>query len=135
MRCDKCQDDFNIWTEMVTNTYQLLGHGGKLYPLKRCTCFKCAEVYIDLERQSIDSVRMKEDLKIALIEINNKKLIKKGCEVETTLVYRETTRENMKNYIDHLRRKPHYYSIESLIKNFKDEVYVVLTKIKRKKFW
>jgi len=120
---------------MVTNTYQLLGHGGKLYPVERCACLKCAEVYINLEKQSIDSVRMQEDLKIALIEINNQKLIKNGCEVETTLVYREGTRENMKRYYDSLRSKPFYYSIEELIKNFKDDMYIILTKIKHKKLW
>ena len=135
MRCDKCQEDFSFWTEMVTNTYQLLGHGGKLYPTKRCTCKKCAEVYLNLEKQSIDSVRITEDLKVALIEINNKKLIKKGCDVKETLVYRSTIRPNMKRYYENLQRKPHYYTIKDLIKNFPDDIYVILTKIKRSKFW
>lgn len=135
MRCEKCQEDFCLWTEMVTNEYMLLGYGGKLYPTKRTTCLKCAEVYLNLEKQSIESVTLKENVKIALIEINNKKLIKKGADVEETLVIREHVRPNMERYYEHLQRKPHYYKIKDLIKNFPHDMYVKLTKIKRSKFW
>lgn len=77
MRCDKCQEDFNFWTEMVSNTYQLLGHGGKLYPTKRTTCKECEKVYLNLEKQSKFAVQLKEDTKKVIEELERLKLINK----------------------------------------------------------
>ena len=76
MRCDRCQEDFSFW-KMVTNTYQLLGFGGKLYPTKRTTCKKCEKVYLNLEKQSKYAVQLKKDTKLVIEELERLKLINK----------------------------------------------------------